>query len=64
MSFYRVPLYCPKCQKGLVAFDVAVGPEWGLALNVRCECGFEGGVELDMCDLVARAREECGMVLQ
>lgn len=61
---YRVKLDCDECSVPLVVTTLFVGSNWELIANLRCpKCNNTGHCYLDICELVAKAREAAGVLL-
>lgn len=61
---YRVKLDCDECGAPFKVANLYVGSNWEFVCNLECtECKRNGHCELDICELVARAREADGVLL-
>jgi hypothetical protein len=64
MSVYRVKLDCDKCASPFVVTTLFVGADWQFVCNLECpNCKRTGHCELEICELIARAREADGALL-
>lgn len=64
-GYYRVKLDCDKCSSPFVVTTLFVGADWQFVCNLSCpKCNRTGHCELDISELVAKAREADGGKLQ
>ena len=64
MSYYAIPVECPRCHGAVKIEKVGISAEWLLAVNFRCKSCDEGSSEeLELAVLVAMCKEEEGEVV-